>query len=222
MSEYDLLLRGVLTGPRANLPRLVLADWLEENGQERRAKLIRKDIDGELGPLSGSALEVMLGFAAGPPLTFSPRQNVMGGMIGFGVSSFSFSRGFVCEVSMDTADFLANAAAVFSRHPVTTVALTDRLPDPQYDLTGGRLVYVWNRATTEAYPGESHYLPWPIFDELPNRRWFKSVLTPDAPPVAFSARGYTARDARSDLSAACVAYGREMAGLPPLAERVQS
>ena len=64
-TEYDLLLRGVLIDPRANLPRLVLTDYLEENGHDRRAKLIRKDIGGELGPVSGSVLDAMLDFGEG-------------------------------------------------------------------------------------------------------------------------------------------------------------
>ena len=223
-TDYDALLRGVLLDPRANLPRLVLADWLEENGQERRAKLIRRDIGGWLGGLSNSVLDAMLGFAAGPPLTFSPRRHLMGGLIGFGVSSFGCSRGFVCEVSMGTADFLANAAAVFSRHPVTTVGLTDRVPETRYEASPAPdgLVYIWDRASVEAYPGEAHYLPWPIFDELPCRRWYKSALTPAAPGVAFAARCHTIHEARADLSAACFAHGREVAGLPPLAERVRS
>ena len=228
-TEYDLLLRGVLIDPLANLPRLVLADYLEENGQDRRAELIRKDIAGDIGVLSGSVLDGMLGFVADSPLTFSPRMHITGGVIGFGVSSFSCSRGFVCEVSMDTADFLANAAAVFSRHPVTSVGLTDRVPDNRYEAAydaapgvtpGGRFVYVWDRASVEAYPGEAHYLPWPIFDELPNRRWHKSALSPDTPGVTSSARRYTRHEARGDLSAACVAYGREVAGLTPLRPEV--
>lgn len=40
-SDYDLLLRGVLTHPADDLRRLVLADWLDENGQGDRAEFVR-------------------------------------------------------------------------------------------------------------------------------------------------------------------------------------
>ena len=41
MSDYDALLRGVLADPASDLPRLVLADYLEENGQGDRAEFVR-------------------------------------------------------------------------------------------------------------------------------------------------------------------------------------
>lgn len=39
--EYQSLLRAVLADPQDDTPRLVLADWLEENGHGPRAEFIR-------------------------------------------------------------------------------------------------------------------------------------------------------------------------------------
>jgi uncharacterized protein (TIGR02996 family) len=36
--QYRALLASVLAAPDDDLPRLVLADWLEENGQPERAE----------------------------------------------------------------------------------------------------------------------------------------------------------------------------------------
>jgi uncharacterized protein (TIGR02996 family) len=41
MSSLDLLLQAARAEPDQDLPRLVLSDWLEENGQPERAELIR-------------------------------------------------------------------------------------------------------------------------------------------------------------------------------------
>jgi uncharacterized protein (TIGR02996 family) len=45
MSEEDALLRAIHTNPDDDTPRLVYADWLDENGQPERAELIRVQIE---------------------------------------------------------------------------------------------------------------------------------------------------------------------------------
>jgi uncharacterized protein (TIGR02996 family) len=45
MSDHDALLRAICENPADDLPRLVYADWLEENGQPERAAFIRTEID---------------------------------------------------------------------------------------------------------------------------------------------------------------------------------
>ena len=55
MSDYDLLLRGVLIDPAADLPRLVLADWLEETGTDdnmARAEFIRVQCSLAVGKIA--------------------------------------------------------------------------------------------------------------------------------------------------------------------------
>lgn len=44
MTEQELLLRAVCDDPLEDTPRLVYADWLQENGQEDRAAFIRRQI----------------------------------------------------------------------------------------------------------------------------------------------------------------------------------
>jgi uncharacterized protein (TIGR02996 family) len=45
MSDHDALLGAICETPADDLPRLVYADWLEENGQPERAAFIRTEID---------------------------------------------------------------------------------------------------------------------------------------------------------------------------------
>jgi uncharacterized protein (TIGR02996 family) len=44
MSDHDALLAAICANPRDDTPRLVFADWLEENGQAERAAFIRTDV----------------------------------------------------------------------------------------------------------------------------------------------------------------------------------
>lgn len=44
MTDHDALLRAICENPREDTPRLVYADWLEENGQHERAAFIRTDV----------------------------------------------------------------------------------------------------------------------------------------------------------------------------------
>jgi uncharacterized protein (TIGR02996 family) len=45
MTDGDALLRAICANPRDDLPRLVYADWLEENGRPERAAFIRTDVE---------------------------------------------------------------------------------------------------------------------------------------------------------------------------------
>jgi uncharacterized protein (TIGR02996 family) len=40
-AEYLALMRGILETPADDAPRLIIADWLEENGEDQRAEFIR-------------------------------------------------------------------------------------------------------------------------------------------------------------------------------------
>ena len=47
MDEGQALLRGILAEPEPDAPRLVYADWLEDNGQPARARLVRLGCERE-------------------------------------------------------------------------------------------------------------------------------------------------------------------------------
>jgi uncharacterized protein (TIGR02996 family) len=45
MTERDAFLAAVLESPDDDTPRLIFADWLEENGDPERAEFIRAQCD---------------------------------------------------------------------------------------------------------------------------------------------------------------------------------
>ena len=56
MNEREALLKAVCENPDDDTPRLVFADWLQENGEEERAEFIRVQIE-VLAPPSGDVVE---------------------------------------------------------------------------------------------------------------------------------------------------------------------
>jgi uncharacterized protein (TIGR02996 family) len=174
MSDGESLYRAILAAPGDDAPRLVFADWLEERGNLERAELIRhmvhfpRDRAGYRPPNPASIY-----WPDAPP------------WIGYGVR-----RGFVAEIGLSTPLFLAHAADLFDRHPITRVNLLDRQALP---LPDGAVA-----VTASKHLGAAHN--WPV------------ELLPEGTIRLFSSMGRAARA----LSDAAVAFGRRAAGLPPL------
>lgn len=119
-------------------------------------------------------------------------------------------RGFVAEVRMPVAAFMAAAKGLFSVHPIETVVLTDREPEGFQEETP----WWWFMA------GELTIRESDDPSVLPDALW---RVFHDHPPYSTSSirrtLGWefaTRDEAVSALSEACVAYGRGLVGLPPL------
>lgn len=121
-------------------------------------------------------------------------------------AQWRFRRGFVNSIATTAADFLAHAAALFAAQPITEVRLVGREPQP--NAYGGSQC-AWHCDSSEQ--DLSSWIPFVLLDRL-------------------SAEGYDgatwkiypyATQAHAALSRACVAYGRERAGLPPLSEETK-
>lgn len=153
--DYIALLRGVCEDPADDLPRLVLADYLDENGHGDRAELIRVQVEiGSMHWARGGGVCMVPGFAPPPelrrlaelqrrereseppcritirefPTAFSVSVNPDAGM--HDLPHATLARGFVASIRLAQAQFLVYAAAVFSRHPVTAVTLSDQAAYP--------------------------------------------------------------------------------------------
>lgn len=113
----------------------------------------------------------------------------------------SWQRGFVFKVSCSTPDFLRHAETLFSSQPITEVELTDKDP---------------------LGPGGSFHEPGWGFgqeegDDVPRWRLPECLMThlrPRPPRCIYVTR----EKGLAALSNACVSYGRDLAGLPPLKE----
>ena len=130
--------------------------------------------------------------------------------------SFLLVRGFVDEVRLPAAAFTEQfARELFSRHPVTKVVLTDKQPhETGLPVTDNEYPgWMWCCDPTMRQATDSWGVPRYLFDQLGD-----SILTTfgtvyGARPSKFYA---IADYGLAALSAACVARGRSLAGLPPL------
>ncbi len=237
VTDEQSLLRAVLLSPADDLPRLVLADWLDEHGQPERAEFIRVQVEearfdchhpfAPSGPVPwcrrcvlrhrGRRLLTRHGasWAAGVAVLFDLRRWESTGEKGRrdavtpGLIGWEFRRGFVAEVRGPLDAVRANLPELVGSHPVECVGVTDRDP--------------LNDAGADAYFGGSPQSPPRSWFWLPTRDDDLLPLGWELPDSLYrrvaSNLGDThpsLDDAVSALSSALLAEARERAGLPPL------
>lgn len=147
VSDYETLLAAVLADPDSDAPRLILADWLEENGEPERAEFIR--VQSRLAELKAvqdancgdSDLNVLSEIAA-----LRRRQTELFPMIvnwfsdiatlaNYAIRASDANRGFVSSITCSWADWLTHADAIRASTPLRKVRLMTR---PDYDWTSQR------------------------------------------------------------------------------------
>ncbi len=114
MPENDALLKAVIASPDDDLPRLVYADWQEENGDAERAEFIRTQIELAKSPTDPRAADWQVrkrelldthGWRWAEPL-------------GRQVSEWQFRRGFIEAVEISLEQPAAEFLPVFDLAPV--------------------------------------------------------------------------------------------------------
>ena len=219
-TDYIGLHRRILETPADDAPRLILSDWLEENGQEERAKDIRH-------------------FVAHPNLY---------GHASIGNVFATDCRGFISEIRLTCAEFMGGtceacdsrgvlyntmppdscgcsecggtdttagtgriegeARELFERHPITRVVLTDKKPSSMQ--LGGLIGFygLQDHQYETTTQSREH-------DSIPNKIALHMTGSHNSVDSVNSWRWYsTGADALAALSDACVSYGRALAGLP--------
>lgn len=229
-TEYQALLRAVLTVPEDDTVRLALADWLDEHSAADRAEFVR--VQCELArirqPHKCQKRDELVD-AYGRYVNhcqcrtcklrrreyYSSRRFIVWDWCG-GVDDgwahlirvTDWSRGFVSSLTCTCAAFMQHAAAIFAAQPVTAVTISDREPG-----RGDLPRVFWQRESVNyrLWPPQytqrrSYAVPDVLFDELLGREEMHSrTKSYDIPDLA-----------RAALSAACVSWARELVGLPPL------
>jgi uncharacterized protein (TIGR02996 family) len=220
--------RAVCEEPEEDVHRLALADWLEDNGGAGRAEFIRGMIRAWRHPRFEvcyhlpvvcqvpAAVEASGWPSAGGPFggellarwrqdhaSLYPRFRVeqLGDVQG---DAAEFRRGFVESITLTLDAFLEHAVALFSAHPITEVTLSDRgLAEDPY---GQRFAWFATSPGQEMAPSWARAaLPPGLFGRLRG-----GIVHPNA-------QGYGSEQAAwAALSAACVAYGRDLVRLPEL------
>lgn len=132
MSLHGAFLQSILESPEDDTPRLVYADWLDENGDPERAEFIRTQVEtARLAPndLKRRALEKQTAalLKAHGKEWVRPLADALRCPRGSQLHGWTFRRGFVEEVALypHRPDFLTAAADALAHYPVVEVSLTD-------------------------------------------------------------------------------------------------
>lgn len=120
MTDRDALMSAIIANPEEDTPRLIFADWLQENGQDRRAQFIRRQIEADRAePFSREACtaidaanRLLAGYRG--KWTKTVRQWVL---------EWNFARGFVEHVAVNVVNFPRDAARLFAAEPIRSLQL---------------------------------------------------------------------------------------------------
>lgn len=136
MNDGDALLKAILTAPDEDTPRLIYADWLDENGQPERAELIRVQIElsRRLGENSREEIvesdrDLVRLCAREKTLLTLHREEWLASLRESGaleshITHGQFRRGFVEIVWMPAGYFLKRADLLFRTCPVRELRIT--------------------------------------------------------------------------------------------------
>ncbi|HZY91092.1 MAG TPA: TIGR02996 domain-containing protein, partial [Gemmataceae bacterium] len=122
MNEQDALFAAVLEAPDDDAPRLVYADWLDENGQPERAEFIRTQIERARLPEDDPRAPALK--ARERELTSANRRVWWQELPAWARPEAVYRRGFAAEVRATAREFLKGAAGLFRRAPVRHVVLS--------------------------------------------------------------------------------------------------
>jgi len=229
------MLRQIIEWPDDDAPRLVYADWLDEHGDHERAEFIRVGIEYaglQKTCICGSCVRLRGGgqhhngrcdghYLRQQTMRLAMKHSIDWFALPGPPNTSNFDRGFVSMVQMECAAFMQHAASIFAAHPVTRVVLVDKRPflsrgDHEYGFSWWRS-RSWGHIT---HPSDNSNLPDDLFE------WCgllhpKSRLIWDGPQTNQHLGFHTESAAIDALSAACVYYGRELAGLRPIPQPIK-
>jgi len=111
--EHELY-ASIVANPDDNAPRLVIADWYEENGFEQRARFIRDQISNNVHPMQALRCDYLDEFRAwsGPLITgnFQPYK-------------VWYKRGFVWSLMMNTYQATTILGVIVEKYPIQLVRI---------------------------------------------------------------------------------------------------
>jgi uncharacterized protein (TIGR02996 family) len=126
MTEREALQKAVCENPDDDTPRLVFADWLDENGEPERAEFIRVQIELTsnshpdenriLRARESELLEKHAGAWTDP---------LAGYWLDWSGKPYSFSRGFVEHLELEATTFTARGEELFRLTPLRSVHFPD-------------------------------------------------------------------------------------------------
>src|SRR5262245_59681780 len=113
--SYPGFLAAIRDEPDSDVPRLICADWLEDNGQPDRAELIRVQLELTRGVRErerSRELRCRL-----RELIVRHRAEWLGALAELAPESM-FERGFIEEAALRGPELLRHGKEIFDRHPI--------------------------------------------------------------------------------------------------------
>lgn len=225
MNDRETFVRAICESPFDSAPRLIFADWLDERGEVELANYIRIPFGNvpwstvqrttrelRLRLILGTIRDLVpktyyLTFAENKELAETDFVTLQAGKIWISQAKtikIVVRHGFITEIGCWDSWFRRRGAGLFHRHPIVAVQLFG-------PVTG-----------SYPRPTQGTYVTWSDnprnFNCVPNRDIFKQLR---GIPIGKrnGDRHMLYEDAKAawlDLSRACVAWGRQKAGLPVL------
>ncbi len=142
------MFQAILDAPEDDVPRLVYADWLEENGVNERAEFIRIQCQRQRLPEEAPK---RLRLQRGECELFQKHGEEWTPKFAKVIKNYKFRRGFVGEIEMTTAQYVKHGAGMFKRGPtLDRVHLTD-VYDPNKLTTCRNLRHVRHLTVERAF-----------------------------------------------------------------------
>jgi uncharacterized protein (TIGR02996 family) len=115
MSHDDAFIQAIIDNPDDDSPRLVYADWLEENGRPERADFIRVQCALAHLPHGDPRREAL---EARERELLEGHQEEWAGPLEGMVEKLEFHRGFIEAVRIEPEDFLTHAPEMLDSAPI--------------------------------------------------------------------------------------------------------
>jgi uncharacterized protein (TIGR02996 family) len=225
LSDRNAFLRAICEQPADDAPRLVFADWLDENGEPDWADFIRVQCDiWDITEGDHAALCCVKGCSAWPigqeyrckqcrPCSLASRSWALAPTITTNnclahMFDITCRRGFVAEVACPLGDWLDHGKAICEQHPVERVRITDRVPYFGVSDNDWSWIYTPPNLIWDDKPRILPYDVWRLLDQH------------DTSSARMRAKRYRTREhALARLNVAALTWARKQAGLPPLKEK---
>jgi len=123
MTDADALLRAILDAPEDDAPRLVYADWLDEQGDSGRAAFIRVQVQLARTPADDPAYARL---AQTERNLLDPNRKRWSEWLPKWVRAPEFRRGFIERIQCQAKDFIAHADEVRTKTPLQGVRIDGR------------------------------------------------------------------------------------------------
>ncbi|VTR92006.1 Uncharacterized protein OS=Sorangium cellulosum So0157-2 GN=SCE1572_06350 PE=4 SV=1 [Gemmata massiliana] len=129
LSDRESLLAAITANPEEDIPRLMLADWLKDNGVPDRGEFIRLQVEAaqqeafspRARELEAAAQELLNRYRGEWTRALSER-----------ITDHRFARGFIEHVGVNAATFVQSAPALFATAPIRSLLVErfTRMVDP--------------------------------------------------------------------------------------------